>query len=252
MEDMTSENEEVKLNNPIEYTLPDEFTETNRTVYSPFLKDNINCFCKINGFEELINLIQTHQLGVKAIREVLDICLAIKSYLKADFKFQIFEAVVFKIIDIFKGYTNETLKAITQDDMEKFVNCLEFLLEEIYTDKKQIDKAIQELELGLALLYIHTPYIEKRVQGINILISKVNLVNKSNFPCSWKRKAFQNNQDVWLTSDKYLEWLTKYNIFSLFFGETLHSEIVVKYYAVLSFLYSKDKLNEKHLELIWD
>ena len=66
------------------------------------------------------------------------------------------------------------------------------------------------------------------------------------------RKVYVDRQDIWLTSDIYLKWLLDNDIFGHFFGEKLHSELVVKYYAVLSFLYSKDKLNEKHLELIWD
>ena len=63
---------------------------------------------------------------------------------------------------------------------------------------------------------------------------------------------FTNRKDIWLTAEIYLQWLLDNDIFGLFFGETLHSELVVKYSAVLSFLYSKDQLNEKHIELIWD
>lgn len=111
---------------------------------------------------------------------------------------------------------------------------------------------MQKFELDLALRFLHTPYIEKRVNGLNILIAKVNLVNRANFPCTWKRKAFYNKKTTWLTPEYYLQWLLDHDIFGIFFGETLHSELVVKYYAVLSFLYSKDQLNEKHLELIWD
>jgi hypothetical protein len=111
---------------------------------------------------------------------------------------------------------------------------------------------MEKFELDLALRFLKTEYIEKRVNGLNILISKVNLVNRSNFQCTWKRKLFSSKNELWLTSDIYLKWLLDHDIFGLFFGEKLHSELVVKYYAILSFLYSKDQLNEKHLELIWD
>lgn len=251
---MAAEHEEVKKTNAILYPSIDDFTEVTRHIYSPSFVDNINAFCKLNGFNILIELLQEpgRCTDLTFAKKALDICISVKGFMKPEYKFQFFTGVIDQILTNFKTFSNETLKSISQEEMEKFINCLEFILEQIYTDKKQADEVIQNLELDLALRFLHTPYIEKRVCGLNILISKVNLINRSNFSCTWKRKVFSNRQDVWLTAEVYLKWLLDNDIFGLFFGETLHSELVVKYSAVLSFLYSKDQLNEKHFELMWD
>jgi hypothetical protein len=124
MEDMSKENDEVKRSNPILYTRVDDFAETTRTVYSPFYLDNVNSFCKLDGFSELIQLL--HESNQKAslefMREILDICISLKNYLKAEYKFQFFTGVVDQILVIFKEYSNEELKSISQEDLEKFIN----------------------------------------------------------------------------------------------------------------------------------
>lgn len=255
MKEVKDEMDDVAKTNPILYTHIDDFTEVKKTVYSPPFVDNINSFCKIDGFAVLIEMIDqiSEDATIEQLREFLDICISTGPYLNTGFKIQVFGVMVEKILDIFKSYPDEKLKTISQEEFEKFINCFEFILESIHADDKtKVDEIVQKFELELALRFLNTEYIEKRVNGLNILISKVNLVNRSNFQCTWKRKVVLNRNVLWINSENYLKWLIDNDIFGLFFGEKLHSELVVKYYAVLSFLYSKDHLNEKHLELIWD
>lgn len=124
MEDMSKENDEVKRSNPILYTHVDDFAETTRTVYSPFYLDNVNSFCKLDGFSELIQLLHEskQKASLEFMREILDICISLKNYLKAEYKFQFFTGVVDQILVIFKEYSNEELKSISQEDLEKFIN----------------------------------------------------------------------------------------------------------------------------------
>jgi len=97
--------------------------------------------------------------------------------LKDEYKILFFSGISEEIMRIFKEYTDEDLKAISQDDMAKFINTFEILVENIYSDRILSDEIIQNLELTLALRFINTPFIEKRVNGLNILIAKVNHAN---------------------------------------------------------------------------
>lgn len=60
MTEMKTANEEVKSSNPILYIHIDDFAETSRIVYSPFFLDNVNAFCKLDGFSELIQLLEAN------------------------------------------------------------------------------------------------------------------------------------------------------------------------------------------------
>lgn len=75
IKDMKSENEIVKKGNGILYTHIDDFTETNRLVYSPFYMDNVNSFCKLNGFATLIEMMQNSAAvhSFSALRDILNI-----------------------------------------------------------------------------------------------------------------------------------------------------------------------------------
>ena len=176
--------EDVRQTNPILYTHIDDFTEVRRKAYSPFYVDNVNSFCKLDGFAELINSLdnQAEDFTIIELRSYLTICINTGAYLKKDFKGQIFTTLIDKILNIIRAYPDEKLKTIDQSELEMFINSCEYVLEGVYeNDKKIADEIVQNFELELALRFLHTPYIEKRVNGLNILISKVNLVNRSSF-----------------------------------------------------------------------
>ena len=43
-------------------------------------------------------------------------------------------------------------------------------------------------------------------------------------------------KDRWLTSEIFVEWLEKHDIFGVIFGESLHVEVLKKSYFLLDFL----------------
>ena len=48
----------------------------------------------------------------------------------------------------------------------------------------------------------------------------------------------------WLTSERLLEWLDQVHIFEMFFGGSLHPEVIKKSFYLLEFLYKHDRLKE--------
>ena len=130
-------------------------------------------------------------------------CVSVKNYLQNEYTFQFFSGIVDEVIKIFKGYSDEELKSISQDEMIKFIGYLSQILESVYNNTIVSDEIIQNLELDLSLRLITTPYIEKRVSGLNILISKVNFVNSSTFSCTWNRKIGTPKDRLWLNSERF-------------------------------------------------
>jgi hypothetical protein len=68
-----------------------------------------------------------------------------------------------------------------------YINNLQSLLECILQERVQVSEVVEDFELKLALKFLNTPFIGNRLLGLHILISKVNNINDSNFPCKWKR-----------------------------------------------------------------
>ena len=254
IEEMIKEIEAVRSWNPILYTHIDDFINPSMVQASPFYWDNVNSFCKLNGFGTLITYLQNPNSdhSFLFLKEIMSMCISVKNYLQKEYTFQFFSGIVDEVIKIFRNYSDEELKSISQDEMIKFIDHLNQVLEIVYNNTIVSDEIIQNFELDLSLRLINTSYIEKRLSGLNILTSKVNLINSSSFPCTWNRKIGIPKDKLWMNSERFWDWLHNHDIFGLFFGETLHSELVIQYYAVLSFLYSKDKITEKQLELIWD
>ena len=246
---------EVKSSNPILYkSIDDYIKKTNEGTISPYFIDNVNSFCKLDGFMVLQNLLESqHELpDLHYINKVLDIVTGIKYRIEQDHRVTFYMQIKDCMFSIIDKYDAEQLKQIDKSELSAFVSSIEVLIDSAVDESMITDEIIENFELGMALKFINTSYIEKRILGINFLISKVNFLNKSNFPCIWKRKKSGFIKNYWLTSERFLEWLLKNKIFELFFGETLHSELVTKYYAVLSFLYSQDYLDNQHFEVMWD
>ena len=102
-----------------------------------------------------------------------------------------------------------------------------------------------ELEIGLK--FIQTPYINKRIEGINLLNRKADqLTGKTQ-----GQLESRTNNGNWLTREYFLEWLKSIDIYEQFFGESLHPELTKKYLPILTFLYSMNSLDEKGFDLIW-
>lgn len=255
LDDLVVEHEVVKRANPVLYKHIDDFIkEQKKNTYSPFYLDNVNAFCKLNGFEALERLLETQDSApdIKFLNKVLAIIGQIRYFITPEYRITFFTTIKEIMFGIIDRYDSEQLKQISKEDLNLFITTMEAVLESAVDDSIIADEIIQSFELCLALRFLNTPYIEKRILGINMLISKVNMVNKSHFPCSWKRTRSSIIKGIWLTDQRFLDWLLDNKIFELFFGETLHSELVTKYYAILCFLYSKDKLTEEHFEVMWD
>lgn len=159
----------------------------------------------MNGFGTLITYLQnpSSDCSYPILKEILSACIACKNYLQQEYIFQFFSGIVDEIIKIFRNYTDEELKGVSQDEMIKFITSLATVLESIYNNTIVSDEVIQNFELDLALRLINTSYIEKRVTGLNILISKVNFINSSNFSCTWNRKVGVSKDKLWLNSERF-------------------------------------------------
>ena len=94
------------------------------------------------------------------------------------------------------------------------------------------------------------PVLEKKLAGANILIMKVASVNggKNQKPAAgYQTKTTGVSSKKWLTQETLMEWLRKKQIFTVFFGTSLHPEVIKKSTILLDFLYQQGELTEREL-----
>ena len=90
---------------------------------------------------------------------------------------------------------------------------------------------------------LQMPILEKKLVGATLLIMKVVSVNSTNKDKPANKK--------WLTQETLIEWLREKKIFSIFFGTSLHPEVIKKSFYLLDFLYRQGELTERELQKMW-
>ena len=97
---------------------------------------------------------------------------------------------------------------------------------------------------------LQMPILEKKLMGATLLIMKVVQVNSNNKEklASGKPKSAMKK---WLTAESLIEWLRDNKIFSIFFGTSLHPEVIKKSFYLLDFLYQQGELTERELQKMW-
>lgn len=93
------------------------------------------------------------------------------------------------------------------------------------------------------------PVLEKKLTGANLLIMKVTSVSST--AKSKRAAALAPSLKKWLTRETLIAWLREKKIFSIFFGTSLHPEVIKKSFVLLDFLYQEGDLSERELQKMW-
>jgi len=97
--------------------------------------------------------------------------------------------------------------------------------------------------LNFALRCLQLPVLEKKLIGGTLLIMKVLQVKKS---------IESGAVTKWLDQERLVNWLDHNHIFNIFFGGSLHPEVIKKSFYLLNFLYTSGRIQEAQLEQMWN
>lgn len=102
-------------------------------------------------------------------------------------------------------------------------------------------ESLEKADLCLILKFFKSPYMEKRLKGLNEIKELVERVTKS----SWGRES------SWLTAKYLSEWITNEQIVQQILSYS-HPEMLKRVSDILIFLFKNDLLSNEHLELLWE
>jgi hypothetical protein len=146
-------------------------------------------------------------------------------------------------------------------DMNK--ESVSFLLKDIhyyllkYFKKEEINKEIETIELNLALSFLKSPFLEKKLKGINEIKDicerlEISIVDK--YPRDNYRSYDNNNysQLKYLTPDIFVNWFIENRILEFILGDSIHLEIIKRCHEIFKFICKRKEVSEELVVSIWN
>eukprot|EP00742_Colponemidia_sp_Colp-10_P004877 GILJ01005210.1.p1 GENE.GILJ01005210.1~~GILJ01005210.1.p1 ORF type:complete len:2590 (-),score=405.82 GILJ01005210.1:174-7943(-) len=242
-----------------------------RNLVSRYLLDNINTFGQLGGFQRLLDLLKLGLNQDKKYRSPLDwiilfirdVC-AVAEYFPQSFADSFVPTFRETVFDRIIGMSDEELKFVDRDAVQSVLDEMHPLLVVAYKGTAT-DELVENLELTMALRFLQSSFLEKRLKGVTEIKEMVERVEKREFRgysygsstySSWTGYSSTNSYHgkpatKWLTSDLLVEWIRRHDLLDLLLGTTTHTEIIKRCPDILKFLAKEKALTTHDLELVW-
>jgi ubiquitin carboxyl-terminal hydrolase 34 len=165
---------------------------------------------------------------------------------------QLLELVPVRVLSL----TDEELKNEDKKTISDISRNLEGLVRAAFPNRPC--QAIDDFNLDVALKCFRSPYLEKRLAGLNDIKEFIGNVRKDDPYGQKVRSTFPmmpsvlHKNDSSIDAPKLAQWLRKNNILEQLYGENMHPELVRRCVDIPRFLSSEGELEDKQLDLIWE
>ena len=141
---------------------------------------------------------------------------------------------------------DDSFRKVTKKDVTDIVERLEQILSFGFKIAEQADpefihRVPELVHLNLSLRCLQLPVLEKKLIGGTLLIMKVLQVKKT------MEALAAVAPQKWLNQERLVEWIDKNHVFNLFFGGSLHPEVIKKSFYLLNFMYISGRIGETQL-----
>jgi hypothetical protein len=180
------------------------------------------------------------------VREILD-----ASFLQQHVE-NLLELVPVRVLSL----TDEELKNEDKKTISDISRNLEGLVRAAFPNRPC--ETIDRFNLDVALKCFRSPYLEKRLAGLNDIKELIGNVRKDEYGQKVRQGSFTmmpsmvHKNDSSIDSPALAQWLRTNNILEQLYGENMHPELVRRCVDIPRFLSSEGMLEDKHLDLIWE
>ena len=115
-----------------------------------------------------------------------------------------------------------------------------------YYSKNEILKIFEEIDLNLAFKFLISPYLEKKLKGINEIKEISDKIEKSCYIMGFDKSS------QYLTPELFIEWIIKNKVIELLIGDSLHIEIIKRCHDIIKFMCKYGHFPLEMLDIIWD
>lgn len=154
--------------------------------------------------------------------------------------------------------TDEELKNEDKKTISDISRNLEGLVRVAFPNRPS--EAIDKFNLDVALKCFRSPYLEKRLGGLNDIKDFIGMVRKDDYGkmrqgssgYAMMPSALHKNDISFIDSVSLAQWLRSNNILEQLYGENMHPELARRCVEVPRFLSLEGMLEDKDLDLIWE
>ena len=115
-----------------------------------------------------------------------------------------------------------------------------------------VDEKLESVKLSLALRFLRSSNMKKRLTGINEIKSIVESTgNRGIKTSSWHDDDSPRTTSRWLKPEYLCKWIHDNKLIEYLLGDTSHVEVIKRSSSVLIFLSKYEQLTKHHLDLLW-
>lgn len=119
----------------------------------------------------------------------------------------------------------------------------------ISLDESSVDERLESVKLAMALRFLKSPVMKKRLVGISEIKSIIEMTADS-ARRSWPDE-YAPAKARWLKPDYLCRWIHSNQLVEYLLGDSSHVELIKRSGSILRFLSLHKQLAQEHLELLW-
>ena len=111
------------------------------------------------------------------------------------------------------------------------------------------DEKLESVKLAMALKFLKSTVMKKRLAGINEIKSIIEMTadsSRQNWPYEYSPR-----KSKWLKPDYLCRWIYDNKLVEYLLSDSSHVELIKRSGSILRFLSSNKQLTKDHLELLW-
>lgn len=155
------------------------------------------------------------------------------------------------IIGRLENMTDEEMKNVDKNMINSImVDFRDFLC--IGLPEEVVDEKLESVKLSLALRFLKSSNMKKRLTGINEIKSIVeSTTNRRVKTSSWDYDDSPRQVSRWIKPEYLVKWIQDNELIEYILGDSSHVEVIKRAPSVLIFLSNNGSLTKDHLDLLW-
>lgn len=213
---------------------------------------HVEYFGKLGGYEKILHFI-THaeKVPLMFLRFYVHAITKVRLTMFEEFLEQYYKQLQSTMFTTISRFSDEDFKneANSRREITDICNSFQILLHTI--QPKGSSEAIERFFLDTVLKCFRSPFLEKRLTGLNDIKDVISIVSRS----VNKQDNNQNSNMIelyWVNPEFFVKWIKENKILEQLYGENLHGELVKRSIDIPRFLALMKELDRGYLDLMWD
>lgn len=227
------------------------FNSNSYTLVNSFCMYNFNYFLKLEGFKIFVSFIENRP-NFDDTSLILKIVQDIKACVHEEFWEKESKVLIDTVCWVIQTLKNEDVKGIQKESINRFMKNFSEFLKVKYKDSLEVAKIFEYCELEVALIFLRSSFLEKKILGIDEMNKKIKQAKGRSSNLRGFPGGNFDQYTKYLTEDLLRSWMEEKALFDELYGPTCHPEIVKRSTDIAHFLLQESKLSQARINVIWE